>query len=186
MKAVGLVFMASVAACAPTGAAKTADQLKVIREEQTAKNLLERGKAFATVGDMTRAEQYFSAAIEAGANESEVTPLLVSACIHDGRYRLALEYAERYLKVHPRDHRMRLVVATLLVGVGQAAEAKEQLRQVVQMSPNDASAHYALASVLREEGDWVGADSHFREYLRVEPAGAHAEEARESLLKSVP
>ena len=71
--------------------------------------LIDRGKAFAEINDTTRAEQYFAAAIAAGADERQVIPLLLTVCAQDGRYRVAIQYAEAYLKGHPKDLRVRFV-----------------------------------------------------------------------------
>lgn len=166
---------------------KTQADVETIRREQTPDNLLARGKAFEAVGDHGRAEQYFAMAIEAGADEMQVMPLLVRACVQDGRYRVAIEYCEAHLKKHPHDASTRFVLGTIYSAVGEPSAARDALERVLDTHPNDPRAHYALAVVMRDGvGDRVGADKHFREYLRLDPKGKHAEEARASLLEEVP
>jgi len=161
--------------------------IATVQQEKTPEKLLERGKAFHSVGDLTRAEQYYAAALQAGADEKEVLPLLMRVCIDGRRYRVAIEYAEPYLKKNPGDWRLRMLVAALYGGIGEPEIERAQLEQVLAVNPNEPTGHYALAVLLRDEyKDVVGADAHFREYLRLAPEGAHAEEAKASLLKSVP
>jgi Flp pilus assembly protein TadD len=161
--------------------------MATFRKEATTDNLLDRGKAFAAVGDTTRAEEYLTAALDQGADARQVMPLLLEVCVRTGRYRSAIQHGEDHLRKHPDDVRTRFVVGTLYVAIGETKDAKSNLETVVTARPDDARAHYALAILARDnENDVVGADRHFREYLRIEPNGAHAEEARASLLKRMP
>ena len=154
--------------------------------EKTPDKLLARGKAFHQVGDLTRAEQYYAAAIQEGADPKEVLPLLLRVCIEGKRYRVAIEYAEPYLKKHPDDWKLRLLVAALYGGIGEPGTERAELEQVLAVNPNEATGHYALAVLLRDQyGDVVGADAHFREYLRLDPQGDHVDEAKAGLLKSI-
>ncbi|MBX3189254.1 MAG: tetratricopeptide repeat protein [Labilithrix sp.] len=161
--------------------------MATFRRESTTDKLVERGRGFAAVGDTTRAEDYFAAALEQGADPNEVLPLLLAVCVQTQRYRSAIQHAENHLRRHPEDIRTRFVLGTLYAALGETKPAREQLEQVVGARPNDSKAHYALAVLARDnENDVVLADRHFREYLRIEPNGAHAEEARASLLKRMP
>jgi Flp pilus assembly protein TadD len=157
------------------------------RGEQSPDKLVERGRAFAGVGDLTRAEEYLAAAMDAGANPRLVMPLLLMVCVQDNRFRLAAQYAEEHLQRHPSDVRSRLVLGTIYSGLGEPGPAERELRRVISEKPDEAQAHFALAVVLRDaKGDSVGADEQFREYLRYSPTGPYAEEARSGLLRSIP
>lgn len=174
-------------ACAPQRGAEVVDGIKTMQEERTPEKLLERGKAFANVGDLTRAEQYLSGALDAGADPAEVMPVLLRVCIQAKRYRVAIDYAEPVLRKRPADHHLRFVVASLHAVVGDIDAARAALEEIASGRPDDAQVHYWIAVLLRDEaGKRLDADKHFREYLRLAPGGAHAEEARASLLKVVP
>jgi tetratricopeptide (TPR) repeat protein len=178
------VAVVALAACAKTPEARVAAEIKTFQEEETNAKLIGRGKAFASVGDYTRAEQYLAAALEQGADPKEVMPLLLKVCVAERRYRVAINYAEPELKKHPSNFHLRFVLASLYATIGDTAAAHGQLQRVIEEKPSFAPVHFALAVLLRdEEGDLVQADSHFREYLRLDPDGSHAEEARGSLLK---
>lgn len=187
----GLALGAAAISLASAGCAKSAGQearanVQTFERDQKPQRLVELGKAFAQMGDLTRAEQYFAAALEAGADSQVVVPMLLRVCIGDGRYRAAIEYGEMHLRSHPKDSRTRFVVASVYAGIGEADKAREHLEKVVVDLPEQAEAHFALAVLIRESfKDPVEADRQFREYLRISPTGKHAEEAQASLLRSV-
>lgn len=161
--------------------------MATFNKEATTKNLVERGKAFWSVGDTTRAEDYLTAALDQGADPKQVLPLLLEICVQTGRYRSAIQHAETHLRRHPDDTRTRFVLGTLYAAIGETKDAKTALEEVVAQRPDEPAAQYALAVLCRDsDNDVVAADLHFREYLRIEPQGSHAEEARASLLKRMP
>jgi tetratricopeptide (TPR) repeat protein len=176
-----------ITGCGVTRADRVRDVERTQTREQQPNKLIERGKAFASVGDTTRACQYFSAALDSGADPELVLPLLMRVYVQSGRYRLAIQTGEQYLTKRPQEHALRFLVATLYAAVGQSELAKENFERVLAAKPNHADAHYALGVLLRDsENDYVGADYHFRQYLKLKPTGPHADEARGSLLKDVP
>lgn len=171
----------------PTPAQKAQADFASARDEHTREKLVERGKAFAEIGDLTRAEEYLVSALDQGASPKDVLPTLVDVCVRGGRYRSAIVHAENHLRKFPHDTQTRVVVGTLYVAIGETKDARANLEKVIEQKPNSARAHYLLGVLARDaENDVVGADRHFREYIRIEPNGAHAEEARESMLKKVP
>jgi len=148
---------------------------------------LRKAQAFASVGDLTRAEQYLRLAISGGADEREVTPLLVQVCVRDQRYLDAVQHVEGYLQHHPDDYRLRFVLASLEAAVGNHQRAHAEYEKVLTKEANNAEVHYALAVMLRDNlASFAQADQHFRAYLRLRPRGGHAEEARAALLEVVP
>ena len=183
-----LLLLAALVGCGPPPPPKGEAQrnVKTLADESSKEKLLERGKAFHAAGDLTRAEQYYAAAIQAGASEKDVLPLLLRVCVEANRLQVAIEYAEPVLKKHPEDWKLRMVVASLYSAVGQHVTARTHYEKVVEQHPDEASPHYMLGVLLRDQfSDKVGADLHFREYLRIAPQGPHAEEAKGSLLKPV-
>jgi uncharacterized protein HemY len=176
------------AACGPSTPSDRAQaNMATLSAETTADKLLARGRAFAAVGDATRAEEYLTAALDQGADPHIALPLLMTVCVQTQRYRSAIQHAEDHLRRHPDDYRTRFVLGTLYAAVGDNKEAHESLEEGLRVHPDDATAHYALAVLARDaESDPVLADQHFREYLRLEPHGPHAEEARDGLLKRMP
>jgi tetratricopeptide (TPR) repeat protein len=173
--------------CQSAGGARVQSNVRLFEEERSPARLAERGRAFAAVGDTTRAEEYFSAALDAGGDDAQLTGALLSVCIGDGRYRMAIEHARHYVGRHPADMKARFILGTLYAAVGESRAAREELERVASVDSEDPEVHYALAVVLRDGGgDALGVDRHFRAYLRLAPRGEHADEARGSLLQEVP
>jgi tetratricopeptide (TPR) repeat protein len=182
------VFTAAalLAGCAPSAGDRVQQNVKTFKSEQKPEKLVAQARAFWSVGDTTRAEEYFAMAIDAGGDENKIIPLLLGVCVQDGRYRVAIGYAENHLRRHPNDVSARFVLGTIYAAVGDAPGAKAELEKVLVARPAEAQAHFALAVLVRDQGDRAAADRHFREYLRLAPQGAYAEEARASLLQAVP
>lgn len=177
------------AACAPPAqnGEQVQEDLATMKAERSADKLAARGRAFASVGDFTRAEQYLSAAIDVGGDPAVLLPELLKVCIAAKRYRVAIAYATPWLSRFPADSKLHFVVAALRVSIGDAEGAKKDLEDIIAAQPQDATAHFAYAVLLRDQlNDLVDADREFREYLRLAPGGSHVDEARASLLKSVP
>jgi tetratricopeptide (TPR) repeat protein len=173
--------------CAKTPQQRVKQDAEVIRREMTPERLQARGEAAAMAGDLTRAEQYFVAAMKAGGDPRLLTTRLLVVCVTDSRYPAAASYGEEYLEKHPNDAEIRYAVSTVFIGLGELTRARDWLRLVVEERPDLADAHYALASVLRDTGEsLLDADKQFREYIRLSPKGEYADAARASLLKSVP
>jgi tetratricopeptide (TPR) repeat protein len=187
MRRLALLLAVLALGCANTETTRVRQTAATMRKEQKPEVLLQRGKALAAIGDLVRAEQYLTAALEAGASDAKVTPALMRVCLDGKRYRAAIDYGEAYLRKHPKDARLRYLLGTLYYAVGDTGAARENLEEVTVELPDHADAHYALAVVLLDgEHDIVAADRHFRAYVRLAPSGPHADEARASMLRSVP
>jgi tetratricopeptide (TPR) repeat protein len=172
-------------ACAPPRS-KVEEGVAIMRAETAPRELAGRGDAFAAAGDMTRAEQYFVAALREGGEPARLVRRLISVCVADGRYPVALEYADDYLRRHPGDVDVRYAAATLRVAVGDARRARRELDLVLAAQPALGEAHYVLALLEKGEGDAMAADREFRAYLAQAPEGERADIARANLMGSVP
>lgn len=182
-----LLAAAAATACVRTPAQRIKDVQRSVQADRQPDKLVERGKLFAALGDENRASQYFSAALDNGADTKKVLPLLLQSYIVSKRYRVAIDVGKNYLQKDPEDYHLRYLVGTLYAAIGDTSDARTQFEQVLVTKPEHAQAHYALAVLLRDsDNDWVKADYHFRQYLELAPRGPHAEEARASLLKKVP
>jgi tetratricopeptide (TPR) repeat protein len=172
---------------APKKESRIARDMKIVERENAPDRLFEKGRAFHAVGDLTRAEQYYAAALNQGYPEDKALPLLLRVCVESGRYQVAIDYAEPYLRKKPREHQLRVLVGSLYSAIGDHARARASYETALVAAPDDPVSHYALAVLLRDQfHEVVSADQHFREYLRIAPEGPHAAEARDSLLKEVP
>jgi tetratricopeptide (TPR) repeat protein len=173
------------AASACGGESQALRDRAAIKREVSPQELLRRGDASATLGDMTRAEQYYVMAQRAGADDHQVVQRLLVACVADQRYPVALEYAERHLQRHPGDVEVRFATASLRAALGDLAVARDMMIEVLRAQPAWAEAHYALGSVLRQLGEQQQlAEEHDIEYLRLSPQGTYAEATRDRLRRN--
>ncbi|APS00532.1 tetratricopeptide repeat protein [Pajaroellobacter abortibovis] len=172
--------------CTSKHSSHITQNVQAILAEETFEKLKERGQAFAAVGDLTRAEQYFAAALEKTDDYQQILPLLLRVCIEGKRYRVALDYAEPMLQRNPMNHSLRFVIGSLYNLTGDYKTAQFHFEKVVLADPNNPNPHYVLAVLFRDNlKKPLAADMHFREYLRLDPNGLHSEEARASLLKEI-
>ncbi len=180
-----MAFAATATGCADRQMSADRGAEEMRRASRPAE-LSARGEAFARIGDMTRAEQYFAAALKAGGDAAPLVRRLMAVCVADGRYPVALEYAEDYLRNRPTDVDVRYASGTVRAAIGDLAGARSALRSVIAAKPGLADPHYALAQIERGDGNVMGADAEFREYLRLAPDGPRAEVARANLMRAVP
>jgi tetratricopeptide (TPR) repeat protein len=151
------------------------------------RDLVERGLAFSRSGDWERAEEYLSAALDAGAAADEVLPALLHSCIAARRYRTAAEHAQDNLPgLRRRLPEVELILAALYLNLDEPESALQLMNRVVDAQPDNATAHYLLGQTLRERfQELEKADLHFRRYLELEPYGRYSELARGGLLTFV-
>jgi tetratricopeptide (TPR) repeat protein len=176
-----LVLLTLVAGCGASQRERRPmpDPLQSVEAEE----LYRRGEHFAQSGDYTRAEQYLTAAIERGYPEGRALPLLLQVCVEASRLVSALAYAEPYLERHPEEWPLRMLVASIHMGLEHATQARELLERVLADAPDEpAQAHYFLGVLLRDDlDDRPGAQEHFRRYLALAPDGDHRAEALAAL-----
>jgi Tfp pilus assembly protein PilF len=167
------------------GAARAGQAESPTHSEASPRALVANGEAAAAAGDATRAEQYFAAALQSGANAPRVMQRLLTACISDRRYPAAAHYADRYLLRHPEDSRVAFAAATLHLALGNLERARELLEALLEREPRWPEPHFALASLLRARGQ-AGPDAelHDRRYLALAPRGPLAELARARLQRT--
>lgn len=172
--------------CASTAQQARRDRLELERERSTAE-LIRKGEASSVVGDMTRAEQYFVAALHSGTRERFIVSRLLMVCVADQRYPVAAEYADDYLRRHPGDLDIAFAAASIHAALGQRERARALLEALIQQRPAWPEPHFTLASVLREDNDAEAlalADTHDLAYLKLEPQGPLAEMAKARLRRT--
>lgn len=132
---------------------------------------LEKGRLLDASGQSVRAEQYFLAAEQAGADEEEVFSLLVDTCIESGRLGSALGYVEARLRRNPDSPLLRQLSASLHLALGHEFEAERDIRALEGLPELSASAHLFLANYYdRTTGEADSARRHFEAYVRGVPA----------------
>jgi len=163
-------------------AARTSERRVDAATGITADQLFSAGLYHARRGDLQRAEQYLNAAKQRGHDEASAVFWLVRVCIAGGRYHSALQHSAAYLRRHPGDWALRLVVASIHEALGDLTRARSDLEAIVDAHPSLALAHYRLGMLYHGQRSVTDlATHHLREYLRLSPEGAHGFEAAEAL-----
>lgn len=174
---------ATVSASLAVAGCATGPHTSVVTPRKSeAEQFYEGGAQAAMRGDDVRAEHYFALAMKRGYPERTALLELMRLCLAGSRLRAALNYAEPYLRKHPRDVELRYLVATLYHGLGQTSSALEHLNQVLTIHPQHADAHYLVGLVL-SGSRFAASDvvAHMKEYLALAPHGVYAYEAHQIL-----
>jgi tetratricopeptide (TPR) repeat protein len=172
-----LGYLLQAMGCAKSPGERIANDLSTIKAEEEPNQLMLQGDAFEARGDYLRAEQYFAAALERGAKPEPLIPRILRVCMLDGRYQLAAQYATEHIRTHPADSETRLVLGTLLAGLGEDQAAEKELLRVTRDKPSLVEARFALAKLVSAKNA-ADAKQHLLIYLQVAPNGPHAEEAK--------
>jgi len=158
-----------------TAQTRERDPLESIDHEE----ILRRGIYFANQGDYVRAEQYLAAARSRGIPDERIIPTLMEVCVRSSRLSAAIGYAEPYLTQHPNDWALRILIASIQLGLGHPREARNHLERVFLDAPTEPpEAHYLLGVALVDSGQQEDAVIHFRRYAELAPEGPHADEVR--------
>ncbi len=142
-----------------------------------AAELRAKGLAYARRGDLTRAQQYLSAAKQKGFDERVVVPEIVKVCVASSRLRAALAFADPYLAKHPEDAGMNYVVGTIHLALGNVQRASSHLSGALQPKIIMIDAAFSLALIAQDNHEPEEARRHFQHYLRVRPKGRYAARA---------
>ena len=140
-----------------------------------------KGLAYARRGDLTRAQQYLSAAQLKGFDETVVVPEIVKICVAASRLRAALLFAEPYLERHPQDAGMNYVVGTIHLALGNLRRASSHLNGALRPSAIMIDAAFSLALLAQDQGQPQAARRHLEHYLEVQPQGRYATRAKHLL-----
>ncbi|HEY8431529.1 MAG TPA: hypothetical protein VIL20_24280, partial [Sandaracinaceae bacterium] len=107
------LLAAACGGAARQGGAPPPDPLETVTAEQ----LYAQGVSLGRSGDYVRAEQYLVAAIDRGYPEERALPALMAVCVEASRLTAALAYAEPFLARHPTHWPLRLLVASIHMGL---------------------------------------------------------------------
>jgi tetratricopeptide (TPR) repeat protein len=122
------ISLLSTWGCSPSGASPKV--VSASPQGAEAARLKEMGERLSASGQSVRAEQYFLASLEAGEPEKAILPALIDTCIQSGRLRSALDYVQRATKLDPHDERLRRLLASLYLSLGQIRAATDEVQQL--------------------------------------------------------
>ena len=95
---------------------------------------------------------------------------------HAGQSSAALERADKFLALQPKEAQMRFLKAVVLADIGRGAEAATILHALTQDYPELAEPYNNLAALDAAAGDYGKARAELEESLRLNPGYATAHE----------
>jgi tetratricopeptide (TPR) repeat protein len=135
----------------------------------TSHTYLAHGRAFAERGESARAEQYYLAALQAGAVEEEVFSLLLDTCVKQGRLGSAVAYVEARLRKEPSNESLLRLSASLREALGHRRAALSYVAELSRLSRMLPETQLFVAEFLQRSGDTLGAHTAFEAYAKEVP-----------------
>lgn len=127
--------------------------------------LLKQAREHSKRGESHRAEQYFLAALEGGANPDEVFPELIDACIQGGRLGSASVHVDKRLRERPRDLNLLRLSISLEEGLGHARKADLRAHELSSKGELSPEQQLFLAGYFERSGRTRRALESLRDYL---------------------
>lgn len=111
----------------------------------------------------------------AGASERNLPPVANAAFqIDRGNYLDAAKLLATALRKNPGDLEARRLLATALIGAGEAAAALRQLKALNKVAPGDSRDYVLMAEASYHMGDTSNAIRHYRKALELDPSSGCA------------
>ena len=140
-------------------------------------------------GRVETASNYLITAVEHESTLVEARRLLSMALWADGQYENSIEQLKAALHLSPRDERLRIALAGVLISARKFNDAEQTLQEAILAFPDSGPAHYSLARLYETLGRGQEALSELEEAIEIKPvvgigelyrriAGMYSREAR--------
>lgn len=116
------------------------------------------------------AKRNYKGAIEQGVQSKDIFSLYVSILNSQEETRpQALEVIRQAREIYPTDNELARSEINVLIQLGKADEARENLTKQIEAEPDNAVLHFTLGVMLEETGDKEGAKASYRNALKADP-----------------
>lgn len=116
------------------------------------------------------AKRNYKGAIANGVQSKDIFSLYVSILNSNEETReQALEVIRQARELYPTDNELARSEINVLIQLGKAEEARENLNKQIETEPDNVILRFTLAVMLEEVDDKEGAKAAYREALRVDP-----------------
>ncbi|MHC4628537.1 MAG: tetratricopeptide repeat protein, partial [Planctomycetota bacterium] len=129
---------------------------------------------FILCGKLEDANDCISKLHSKGIGPETVAFLRGLVAAEQGHLSQAAKYWRQSMESGNKSPRIRLALASALVGLGDVQSATQQLRTVVSDSPDYFEARLALARLMARAGNWIGASEHAAAAMKLSPEDADA------------
>lgn len=130
-----------------------------------ASELLSRARELTARGESHRAEQYYLAALDAGAPPGDIYPELIDVCVRGGRLGRASVHVDARMRQNPQDFRLVRLAISLREALGHSKEAAELAEQLASSEKRGEEEDLFLAGYFERSQDVARALSHYHFYL---------------------
>lgn len=120
-------------------------------------------------GDYVEAQNAYEEAVQIDPNLSRPTANLATCYLKNRLVKKAHDLLQSFLARHPEDAGARLVLARVLVRLGDLEGAGAALRKVLESQPNLVVAHYNLGHVAYRSRHYDEAETHLKAALELKP-----------------
>lgn len=131
--------------------------------------LQKKAREFSGRGESHRAEQYFLAALEAGASPDELYPELIDACVRGGRLGSAAVHVDKRLRERPDDLGLLRLSISLEEALGHERKAFARADQLTSSPHLSAEQQLFLAGYFERAGQTSRALKYFHIYMQNRP-----------------
>ena len=116
------------------------------------------------------AKRNYAGALEYGVKSKDIFSLYVSILNSQEDTRAqALEVIRQAREVYPTDNELARSEINVLIQLGKAEEARDNLMKQIETEPDNAVLHFTLGVMLEEIGDKPGAKAAYRNALKADP-----------------
>lgn len=116
------------------------------------------------------AKRNYSGAIENGVMSKDIFALYVSILSsEEGTREQGLEVIRKAREIYPTDNELARSEINVLIQLGKADEARENLIKQIEAEPDNSVLHFTLGVMLEETGDKEGAKSAYRNAMKADP-----------------
>ncbi|MDW3190928.1 MAG: tetratricopeptide repeat protein [Cytophagales bacterium] len=116
------------------------------------------------------AKRNYQGAIDNGVQSKDIYSLYVSILNSEESTReKALEIIRTAREIYPTDNELARSEINVLIQLGKADEARENLAKQIEAEPDNAVLHFTLGVMLEETGDKEGAKAAYRNALKADP-----------------
>jgi tetratricopeptide (TPR) repeat protein len=135
---------------------------------------LQRGDSRRALEELEAASPLLGGITTSVSDMQELARLTMMVLFQNHRYRAALEYARRILRISYADAQTHAVMAECFVHLGELGKARNHYLRSIELEPKQLEYRYGLASVLWAKGDYAELTELAERILKSQPEDKYA------------
>lgn len=143
--------------------------IKLGSDRETALYLAQIAERYEAIRRTAEARAFSKIAVDMAPNDLQVLSHTAALEASRGKWHDAIVYCDRALKVDPTSSYLRLLKASCLLEVNQAAKAEQMAREVLDRSPNDLYTLFLYARISRSLHDPAAESETLEKLIKLTP-----------------